>query len=356
MRELYIYSVIVDFVAEFFMRSLEEFKDVPVAVRLYTPGGDPLAAWGMIDKLNQHKHPVKLMVDGKADSAGAYFLLFQDDVEALETSQFLLHRAVMRNNPNPIGADADRVNEVNKQLRAAMEKKLDIPAFEELAGVSLEVFFEGDLLIEVNLNAENAKKIGLINKIRNLADGELTALGIKFAAYSENDPQPEPKKEIDMTLQELKTKHPLLYSEVVANAQTEGITAAREEGVNAEKDRIGSWMAFVDIDAVAVKEGIESGEAISQTAMSEFNIKSVNAQTLAAIEGRNSEDTETEENSELETAIDAHVEAMKGDDKDLQATTKAAVTAASGKVDNPKAEKVDKFEEELKEVLGLKKD
>ena len=86
MAELYIYTQIFDFTAQFFIQSVEEAKGEDIDVRLYTPGGDPEAVWGMIAKLREHEERVSIKVDGKADSAGAYFLFFFDDVQTLNTS------------------------------------------------------------------------------------------------------------------------------------------------------------------------------------------------------------------------------------------------------------------------------
>jgi len=358
MKELYIYTPILDFTAEFFIRSMEEAKNEPVAIRMYTPGGDPMASWGMILKVKEHQHPVKLKVDGKADSAGAYFCLYIEDTQAISTSQFLLHRAHFRNIPNPVGVDLARMNEVNKELRAKMEAQLDIPLFEELAGVTLDEFFTGENVIDVNLNAENAKKIRLIKKIVNLADEDIKAMGLNFAAYSGNDPRPEPKKEIDMKLVELKTKHPELYAEVVAIGKSETPTTAvpnTDEIVKAERDRVNSWMVYNKLDPIAVAKGIESGEVLSQTNIAEFSIKSVNATALAAIAASNADDTETEENSELENAIVAYTDALKGDDKELIASTKAALTAVKGNVEGPQAENEDAFVKELRKNMNLDK-
>jgi hypothetical protein len=42
-------------------------------------------------------------------------------------------------------------------------------------------------------------------------------------------------------------------------------------------------MAFSEIDPVAVKAGIESGKPMSQTQMSEFSLKAIQAKTLGTL-------------------------------------------------------------------------
>jgi len=105
MAEILLYSPIFNFTAEFFIRELEEFKDEDVVARLHTPGGDVLAAWGMIAKALEHPNKFSIKVDGQAASMGAYLLLFFDDVSALNFSRFTLHRASMFNESGRSEAD-----------------------------------------------------------------------------------------------------------------------------------------------------------------------------------------------------------------------------------------------------------
>jgi len=291
MKEILLYSSIFSFISEFFINQVEEAKDEDIMVRINSPGGDVLSTWGMIAKLREHEGNVSIKVDGQAASMAAYFLLFFDDIEALDFSRFTLHRASMFNESQRSEADMVELKEINKQLRTAMEAKLDIPKFERLAGVTLNEFFNGENVVDVNFNAKNAKKIKLIKNITNLAPEQIKALGEKFAAYhgkqTINEP-PEPQKTTEkMTLAEFKAKHPELHVEIFNN----GII----EGKKVEKDRAGAWMAFVDVDSKVVAEGIKGDENLSQTDMAEFSKKAMSAEALKKIEGDNADDTETDE-------------------------------------------------------------
>lgn len=64
-----------------------------------------------------------------------------------------------------------------------------------------------------------------------------------------------------LTLEDLKAQHPALYK------------AAFTEGVEAERDRVGSWMAWMGTDADAATKGIESGKPISATQQQQFIVK-----------------------------------------------------------------------------------
>ncbi|MGR3177778.1 MAG: ATP-dependent Clp protease proteolytic subunit, partial [Candidatus Anammoxibacter sp.] len=325
MAELYIYTPIFDFVAEFFIRSVDEAKGEKIDVRFNTPGGDPEAVWGMIAKLREHEESVSLKVDGKADSAAAYFLLFFDDVEALNTSEFLFHRAHFASNNDPSESAQERLDDINKHLRSAMEAKLDIPKFEKIAGVSLNEFFNSDTIINVNLNAKKAKSIGLVKKITNLAPEQVKALGVKFAAYNKPNtvnepPKPKPKK---MTLEELKAENPEIYSAIL----NKGVIEGKATGTSGEKDRVQAWMAFNDVDPKAVAEGIEAGENLSQKATAEFARKALSVEALAKLKEENAGDVQTEESPEFVAANDELKVAEDSGDVKAIATAKLKVEA-----------------------------
>lgn len=291
MKEILLYSSFFSFISEMFINEVEEAKDEDITVRINSPGGDVLAAWGMIAKLREHEGNVSIKVDGQAVSMAAYFLLFFNDVEALDLSRFTLHRASLFNESQRSEADVIELKEINKQLRTAMEAKLDIPKFEKLAGVTMDEFFEGKNVVDVNFNAKNAKKIKLIKNITNLAPEQIKALGEKFAAYhgkqTVNEPPEPPKPTEKMTLAEFKAENPALYGQIF----NDGVI----QGKKVEKDRAGAWMAFVDVDSKVVAEGIKGDENLSQTDMAEFSKKAMSAEALKKIEGGNAGDAPTEE-------------------------------------------------------------
>jgi ClpP class serine protease len=66
---------------------------------------------------------------------------------------------------------------------------------------------------------------------------------------------------IKMNKSEIKSAHPEVYSDILA------------EGVTAEKDRVASWMAYNEADPKAVAAGIESGLEITQAESHAFLVK-----------------------------------------------------------------------------------
>jgi ATP-dependent protease ClpP protease subunit len=290
MKEILLYSPIFSFTAESMIQQMSDAGDKNITVRVNSPGGSVFAGWGIVAKSMEVEGDFKIKVDGTADSMAAIFLLFHNDVEALNVSKFTLHRAsTFSTKPSDLALLA----EINKDIRAAFEKKLDIPEFEKIAGVTLDEFFNAEKVIDVNLNAKQAKKIGLISKVNTLKAADFEALSMKFAALSTEEEEEETTNEPEansenkpknkkMTLEELKNSHPEVYAQAV------------KVGVTAEKDRAGAWMEFVDVDAKAVAEGIESDKPLSQKAMAEFSKKMFSAQTLADSEEENTEDAGTE--------------------------------------------------------------
>lgn len=360
-KELYIYTTIFDFIAEMFIANMEEAQGEHATVRINSDGGGVRPAWGMIAKSREHKGGLSVKVDGHAASMMAFYLLYFKDVEALDVSDFHMHRAHFTHPEDATEDDQRELDQINGSFRKAMEAKLDIPAFEKLAGATLDEFFKGDKVINVRFNAKSAKKIGLIKKITNLASEEINALGLKFAAYTGKTPTTEPPKNETMDLKELQEKHPEVYNAVIAKGKTQAIAEAKtkgnEDGSNAvakERDRIGAWMTYIDIDPKAVAEGIEGGKDLSQTAMANFSRKALSQEALASITKENADDTETEEGSELDQAQKAFAEAVETGDKEKIIETQAAVVAASGKEANPKAESLNKFEAEVKKGLNIK--
>ena len=87
-----------------------------------------------------------------------------------------------------------------------------------------------------------------------------------------------------MTVADFKAQFPEAYNSIV------------KEGADNERNRVGAWMAFHEIDAKAVQEGINSGATISQKEISEFAVSAMKngfASTLKAEATQTTDATET---------------------------------------------------------------
>lgn len=285
-KEILIYTPIYSYSAEAFVKAMEENKDSDIVVRINTPGGSPEDGWGMIAKFSEHKGKKLVKVDGRAHSMGGYFLAYCDDSEALDVSTVVIHRAAypeyIESNPNYMTDQMwENMDQINAKLRAALESKIDVKKFEKLKKVSMDDIFSNEKRIDVMLTAEEAKKIGLINRVVTITPekkAEMDSIMYSIAAYSTGIPKPtiqkqtevevKPLKTKKMTIEQLKAEHPELYTQAVTI------------GVEKEKDRTGAWMAFVGVDAEAVVKGIKEGKELSATAMAELSLKSVSAEVL----------------------------------------------------------------------------
>ena len=296
-KELYLYSGIYPFTAQALIEGMEEAGEDSVTIRINSPGGDVFAGWGIVAKMTERTAPTKVKVDGCAMSMAVMPVVFSNDVECTDVSTFMIHRAAMT-----VENDEDQafLDDVNKNLRAKLESKIDSNVLMEVTkaqgkysdypeGISIANLFEDEKRIDLLLNAKEAKKIRLVNKINKLTpelQAEMSAMNkYKVAATAATETDNPKQTSTKMTLAELKEKHPELYAEVRASG--------KKSAINAEKDRIGSWMAFNSVDPKAVAEGIQSGKKISATHMSEFTMKAASGKHLQAIGAENAEATHT---------------------------------------------------------------
>lgn len=274
-----------------FNESTEETDEI--IVRVNTPGGIPEYGFGLVSKFSEYTGKKKVKVDGKAHSMGLFFCVYaaKENVEALDVSEFLLHRAAY---PDWVERDSEFFNEavrsnlerINKSLRTAFENRVDVALFEQLTNCKIKDVFSMDSRIDVFFNAQVAKKVGLISKINAITPQkvaevnsllsamskttyEMAALTIDMPKTVEEQPIISQNSNQDkMNKEELKAKHPELYKDIV------------EEGKKAERDRVGSIMVFNHLDPAACKKAIESGEFLTETQKSEFLLKAMSPESL----------------------------------------------------------------------------
>ncbi len=281
-KELLIYGYIHSQSAVDFLNQFNEIgEDEEVTVRINTEGGKPEYGWGMAAKFQEHKGVKKAKVDGQAHSMGLFYCCYADTVEALDVSEFTLHRAAYRDwieNSELFTDDLkDNLARINKSLRSAFEAKVDVAKFEEITGAKMNDVFSMDSRIDVSFNAATAKKIGLVDKVIKITPSKRAEIDRYAIAASTGVEAPviptEQKinKKKNMDIKALKADHPELYAQAV------------QEGVTKERDRVGACMVFMAVDADGVKAAIESGEDLTQKQMAEFSLKAVNAASLKNI-------------------------------------------------------------------------
>jgi ATP-dependent protease ClpP protease subunit len=128
MKEIVLYTSINNYSAEDYITRLEAFKNNDISVRMNCPGGDVYAAYGMIAKFSEHKKGKEIKVDGYAASCGFFMCCAADNVECLDVSEFIAHRAALpayvENNKDAFTPELKaHVNMINSQLRAIVEAR-----------------------------------------------------------------------------------------------------------------------------------------------------------------------------------------------------------------------------------------
>lgn len=307
-KDILLYGSIWDYQAMFFSQqiaeALEEDPEAELTLRINSEGGNPEYGMSIILKAQEMRDQMKAIVEGQAHSMAFSLLAYLDDVSAIDTAQFILHRASYgqwtEGRPEFEGSlAAQSLTKTNKDLEKALRAKMDVEKFEALPqmkekGWTLKDIFALDDRKEVLLSAQDMKKVGLvktiikvtpqkaaqIEKIFKAATSTNSLDGLRKAAQIQ-EPKEEPKK-VAMTLAELKAQHPAIYAE----AKAEGVT----EGTTQERDRAGAWLAWQKIDPEMVLKGIKEGKAMTQTETSELQAKAVSVAMLGNLGKGNAND------------------------------------------------------------------
>ena len=277
-KKIPVYEEIYSSTAVSFVNSLNEAERFgeDIEVRISTNGGDTEQGFAMLITLKEFKNKKSLTVDGRAYSMGAFMCLYADESECYDVSQFMLHRASYgkwyEESEYFTDSQRKRLETINDILKKRMIKKLDIVAFEKIAKISIDEFFEGDQK-DIQLTASEAKRIGLVSNVKKLdsvAKTEINSLCVKAnvtAMYKDNDRSESPSGQANsqsvkinnkMTIEKLKKEHP------------EVVTALRDEFKADVEATISAWAEWKDVNATSVIEGITSLKAPTAKDYSKF--------------------------------------------------------------------------------------
>lgn len=312
-KELYLFAPIYDFIAEAILSQIEDNMDNEVTLRTLTPGGNLFAAYSIYAKMKEHGN-IHLKVDGAANSAGAFLPLYAKSSECLNVSRFVFHRADMFVDN---AEDQKFLDDVNKDLKAQMKMKIDAAKWKEITGITIDQMFDPETRKDFVLNGQQAKAVGLVTKVNKLTpemQKELVAFNERYAIAADTEEKENQVNQNKNTMnkEEFKAKHPDVYASIV------------KEGTDAERDRVGSHLAFLKADPEAVVKGIKEGKALSATDMAELSVKMMSVKTLNKIEEESTEAVvtaevkdkgadaaaktkEQKEIAEFEKKVDAHL-------------------------------------------------
>jgi ATP-dependent protease ClpP protease subunit len=297
MAEVLLYGDIYSQRARDFIKEVDAANGEDLSVRVNSYGGDVDYGWGMISKFSEYKGKKSVKIDAAAHSMAAFFAIYADNVEATDVASLIFHRAAYPTwveNDSQLFTDARKkeLTRVNALLRKAMEAKVSNESWESVTGVTYDrMFDENQAQIDVPVDAKQAKKLGIVNSIVTITPKQRAAIDAKLIAFAENvtglrlaakeqEIKPNPKT---MTIETLKAEHPDVYATAV------------KAGITQERDRVGAWAVFADVDVKAVTDGIKSGESMTATAQAEFSRKAFAKDQVKALEDGSPKATVTTE-------------------------------------------------------------
>lgn len=286
-KELYLSTPFYTFFIQDLIQQLElvkqEPKNVGVVIRVNSGGGSVYNSYGLYAKMRETSlagHKVTIKVDGRAMSAACNMLLFADQVDCLDVSDFLLHRAAAEDESLLTTEEKAVLAKMNNDLKNILLSKVSADKFYQVTKRTIDEVFSLDTRIDVPLNAIEAKELGIVNNIYKLSNEmELVAYYGKnknFEAstkeYTTNKTEANPVKMANkkMNIDDLKREHPSLYAQVV-----EEVSA---QATKKERDRIASLTAFIGIDENLVNTKIADGTFLTEAERSDLSIKLVKSQ------------------------------------------------------------------------------
>ena len=242
-----------------------------ITVRLNSPGGDVIGGDAVISMLSEFTGKKTAIIDGEAASMSAILLLYFDEVVAndhgYETIMF--HKAAFNSWYEPTDEDKKELQKINDSFKTRLTKKvIGKNGSEDF----LATLFEDGKRNDVKLTAKKAKQLGIVTEIRKI---EPTAYsGMSIVAMIDNT----------ITTKIVSTINEKPKGMEITQAQLE---AARQEGfaagVSAEFDRVGSFLAWAEIDPKAAIEGATTaGAKLTETMKSRFQIAAMKSGRLEA--------------------------------------------------------------------------
>jgi len=146
---------------------LEHPKDEPLSIWINGPGGSLSAGWSMLAAIHNIDN-VEMTVTGDASSFYFFMLLYADKVTAFDTSNFLIHRAASMWEEIMTDEELKTVAARNKIIRKKLEARINEEKFTQVTGKTFDDIFSMDDRLDVSLTAQQAKKIGLVDKVIKL--------------------------------------------------------------------------------------------------------------------------------------------------------------------------------------------
>ena len=300
-KTLLLYGRIDDYKSCEFNESIQELEsDDEILLRINTTGGSPEYGWGIISMFKDLPNVKKVKVDGQAHSMGAFILCYVQESEALDVAEFLIHRAAYPSYFEQSESFSEPIKEnlirVNQSLEKAFRDKVDVPMFEAMKGIKVKDIFSMDSRVDVYLSAKEAKKIGLISKVIPLTASAVSEVSA-FAKAASSDGKIFIPKQVQLEVKpniQIQNPNKMTRSEFIA-AHPELFAQIQNEAITAERDRVGSLMAFHELDPETVTKAIKEGTVLTATMSAEFTMKAIAKNAAKGLEKDSAKDLDTED-------------------------------------------------------------
>lgn len=284
-QKVLLYGTINSYSAKQFVTDLNTLSGKDKEIHINGDGGEVRYGLACLTNLSKAGN-ITLVNDAEANSMFAFMFCYPaTSKKCADYSTFGFHRAGypewFENDPELFNdtAKAELIS-INANVRKAMEGTVDPVKWMQETGCSLDELFSMNGRKEVIVDAEKAKRLGLVDEVFQVTPekkNEVSALRqtieakfstpAKIAGTTSTQTKPN-----NMTLSEFKAANPGVI---------EGL-------INAERERCEAWAVYADIDPKAVAEGISTpGKNISAKMQGEFLRKQVSAETIKAVEAEN---------------------------------------------------------------------
>lgn len=271
-KELFFYQRFDRWSAEDLNTKLSELdRSSDITVRLNSPGGDVIGGDAVIAMLNEFTGKKTVIIDGEAGSMAAILLLYFDEVIANDHGYetILFHKAAFSSWYEPTEEDKKELQKINDSFKSRLTKKVTGKIGSE---DFLATLFEDGKRNDVKLTAKKAKQLGIVTEIRKIEPTAYSGMSIVAMIDSTTTTK------VVSTINEKTQRMEITQAQLEA-ARKEGFDA----GVSAEFDRVGSFLAWAEIDPKAAIEGATTaGAKLTETMKSRFQIAAMKSGRLEA--------------------------------------------------------------------------
>ena len=278
-----VYGGIYDWTAESIVEKLDSVaSDETVKFRINSPGGATSAGISVLNRLSELPKAPEAIIDGRAMSMAAFWLPFFSKVTASDMSRIMFHKAAYPSWYKPSAEEAASLKAENAKFEAKLRKKVQgRPGAEEF----LAKVFEADVRNDVELSAQQALQLGLIDEVRTLEPA--AELEANYEGFQVLDEKVVVEAKEDTNTLNINSS----TMEISREELDKKLREAKAEGIKQENKRCRAWAAFMDVDPEATKKAILDPEAeVDMEVVAEMSMKKVSAEQVQAHQEDNAEE------------------------------------------------------------------